>query len=198
MKFINEQGKILPRRLTGTSAKYQKKVSQAVKRARHLALLPYLADQLKITIMDVLLKKDVERLGSKDDIVSVKNGYGRNFLIPKGLAVLATSSIKKMHAETVKQRSLKNEKIKEEATATLAKLTKKTFNVPAKVGENGKIFGSVTNVQVADILNNEGFKVDRKNIKLLTDNIKSVGKYEAEITLHKEVKGKISFEVAEG
>ena len=107
--------------------------------------------------MDVLLKKDVERLGSKDEIVSVKNGYGRNYLIPKGLEVLATTSIKKMHAETEKQRALKNEKVREEATATLAKLTKKTFNVPAKVGENGKIFGSVTNVQVADILAKEGF-----------------------------------------
>ena len=103
-----------------------------------------------------------------------------------------------MHAETEKQRALKNEKIREEATATLAKLTKKTFNVPAKVGENGKIFGSVTNVQVADLLTKEGFIVDRKNIKLLTDNIKSVGKYEAEITLYKDVKGKITFEVAEG
>ena len=148
--------------------------------------------------MDVLLKKDVERLGSKDEIVSVKNGYGRNYLIPKGLAVLATKSIKKMHAETEKQRALKNEKVREEATATLAKLTKKTFNVPAKVGENGKIFGSVTNVQVADILAKEGFTVDRKNIKLLTDNIKSVGKYEAEVTIYKDVKGKIAFEVAEG
>ena len=148
--------------------------------------------------MDVLLKKDVERLGSKDDIVSVKNGYGRNFLIPKGLAVLATSSIKKMHAETVKQRSLKNEKIKEEATATLATLTKKTFTIPAKVGENGKIFGSVTNVQLADTLAKEGFTVDRKNIKLLTNNIKNVGKYEAEVLLYKDVKGKITFEVAEG
>ena len=145
--------------------------------------------------MDVLLKKDVERLGSKDEIVSVKNGYGRNYLIPKGLA---TTSIKKMQAETEKQRALKNEKIREEATATLAKLTKNTFNVPAKVGENGKIFGSVTNVQVADLLTKEGFIVDRKNIKLLSDNIKSVGKYEAEITLYKDVKGKITFEVVEG
>ena len=100
--------------------------------------------------MDVLLKKDVERLGSKDEIVSVKNGYGRNFLIPKGMAVLATSSVKKMHAETLKQRAHKDNKLKEEATEMLAKLTKKTFVVPAKVGENGKIFGSVTNIQLAD------------------------------------------------
>jgi len=148
--------------------------------------------------MDVLLKKDVERLGSKDEIVNVKNGYGRNFLIPKGMAVLATSSVKKMHAETLKQRAHKYNKLKEEATAMLAKLTKKTFVVPAKVGENGKIFGSVTNIQLADALGNEGFAVERKNINLLTNNIKSVGKYEAEVKLHKEVSGKINFEVAEG
>jgi large subunit ribosomal protein L9 len=148
--------------------------------------------------MDVLLKKDVERLGSKDDIVSVKNGYGRNFLIPKGIAILATSSVKKMHAETLKQRAHKDNKLKDEANEALAKMTKKTFIVPAKVGENGKIFGSVTNIQLADVLNKEGFKVERKNIKILTNNIKSVGTYEAEISFHKEVSGKISFEVVEG
>tara|TARA_B100000575_G_C23058062_1_gene609135 strand:+ start:119 stop:565 length:447 start_codon:yes stop_codon:yes gene_type:complete len=148
--------------------------------------------------MDVLLKKDVERLGSKDEIVTVKNGYGRNFLIPKGLAILATTSIKKMHAETLKQRAHKDEKLKKDASIALEKLTKQTFKVAAKVGENGKIFGSVTSVQLADALNSEGFSIDRKNIKLLTNNIKSIGTYEAEIVLHKEVQGKITFEVAEG
>jgi len=148
--------------------------------------------------MDVLLKKDVERLGSKDEIVTVKNGYGRNFLIPKGLAILATTSIKKMHAETLKQRAHKDEKLKKDASIALEKLTKQTFKVAAKVGENGKIFGSVTSVQLADALNSEGFSIDRKNIKLLTNNIKSTGTYEAEIVLHKEVQGKITFEVAEG
>ena len=148
--------------------------------------------------MDVLLKKDVERLGSKDEIVTVKNGYGRNFLIPKGLAILATTSIKKMHAETLKQRAHKDEKLKKDASIALEKLTKQTFKVAAKVGENGKIFGSVTSIQLADALNSEGFSIDRKNIKLLTNNIKSTGTYEAEIVLHKEVQGKITFEVAEG
>ena len=148
--------------------------------------------------MELILKQDVENLGFKDDIVTVKNGYGRNFLIPKGMAVLATSSVKKMHAENLKQRAHKDNKLKEEATTMLAKLTKKTFVVPAKVGENGKIFGSVTNIQLADALGSEGFKIERKNINLLTNNIKSVGKYEAEVKLHKEVSGKISFEVAEG
>jgi large subunit ribosomal protein L9 len=148
--------------------------------------------------MDVLLKKDVESLGTKDEIVSVKNGYGRNFLIPKGIAVLATTSVKKMHAENLKQRAHKDNKLKKEAEDSLAKLTKKIFTVPAKVGESGKIFGSVSNIQLADALSNEGFKIERKNITLLTNNIKSVGKYEAEIKLHKEVSGKITFEVVEG
>jgi len=148
--------------------------------------------------MDVLLKKDVERLGSKDEIVTVKNGYGRNFLIPKKIAILATSSVKKMHSETLKQRAHKYNKLKDEASDALAKLTKKKFIVPAKVGENGKIFGSVTNIQLADALNNEGFSVERKNIKILEKNIKSIGTYEAKISLHKEVSGKITFEVAEG
>ena len=145
--------------------------------------------------MDVLLKKDVDRLGSKDEIVTVKNGYGRNFLIPKGIAILATDSVRKMHAETLKQRAHKDNKLKEEANEALAKLTKKAFTVPAKVGENGKIFGSVTNIQLAEALNNEGFNVERKNITLLSNNIKSVGKYEAEIKLHKEVNSKINIEV---
>ena len=91
--------------------------------------------------MEVLLKKDIDRLGSKDELVEVKNGYGRNFLIPKGLAILATDSIKKMHAETLKQRAHKDNQLKEEAGKIYEKMSKKTFQVPAKVGENGKIFG---------------------------------------------------------
>ncbi len=148
--------------------------------------------------MEVLLKKNIEKLGTKDEIVSVKNGYGRNFLIPNGHAILATDSIKKMHAETLKQRAHKENKLKEEANALVAKLTKSKIVVPAKVGENGKIFGSVTNIQLADVLNEKGFTVDRKNINILTNSIKTIGKYEAEVSLHKEVTTKIEFEVAEG
>ena len=148
--------------------------------------------------MEVLLKKDIERLGSKDELVEVKNGYGRNFLIPKGFAILATESVKKMQAETLKQRAHKNNQLKEEATKIYEKMSKKTFQVPAKVGENGKIFGSITNIQLADSLDKAGFKVERKNITLPTGNLKSVGKFEADIVLHKEVKGKISFEIVEG
>ena len=148
--------------------------------------------------MEVLLKKDIDRLGSKDELVEVKNGYGRNFLIPKGFAILATDSVKKMHSETLKQRAYKDNQLKEEATKTYEKMSKKTFEVPAKVGENGKIFGSITNIQLADSLEKAGFKVERKNITLPTGNLKSVGKFEADIMLHKEVKGKISFEIVEG
>jgi large subunit ribosomal protein L9 len=148
--------------------------------------------------MEVLLKKDIDRLGIKDDLVIVKNGFGRNFLIPKGLAILATDSVKKMHEETLKQKSHKDNQLKDEATKIYEKMSKKTFQVPAKVGENGKIFGSITNIQIVDSLEKAGFKVERKNITLSTGNLKSIGKYEAEIFLHKEVKGKISFEIVEG
>ena len=148
--------------------------------------------------MEVLLKKDVDSLGSKDDIVTVKNGFGRNYLIPKGIAVLATESVKKMHAENLRQRAHKDNQQKEEATKLYEKMAKKTFQVPAKVGENGKIFGSITNIQLADSLEKAGFKVERKNITLPSGNIKSVGKFEAEVILHKEIKGKISFEIVEG
>ena len=148
--------------------------------------------------MEVLLKKDVDRLGIKDDIVTVKNGFGRNYLIPKGIAVLATESVKKMHAENLRQRAHKDNQQKEDATKLYEKMAKKTFQVPAKVGENGKIFGSITNIQLADSLEKAGFKVERKNITLPSGNIKSVGKFEAEVILHKEIKGKISFEIVEG
>jgi large subunit ribosomal protein L9 len=148
--------------------------------------------------MEILLKKDVERLGSKDEIVTVKNGFGRNYLIPKGMAILATESVKKMNSETLKQRAHKFNQLKDEALKILDKLSKKTFEVPAKVGENGKIFGSISNIQLADVLDKAGFKIERKNIILPANNIKEVGKFEAEVILHKDVKGKINFEIVAG
>ncbi|MAJ06231.1 MAG: 50S ribosomal protein L9 [Crocinitomicaceae bacterium] len=148
--------------------------------------------------MEVLLKKDMDRLGNKDEIITVKNGFGRNYLIPKGIAILATESVKKMHTETLKQRAHKYNQLKEEASKIYEKMAKKTFKVPVKVGENGKIFGSITNIQLADSLEKAGFKIERKNITLPSGNLKSVGKFEAELVLHKEVKGKISFEIIEG
>lgn len=148
--------------------------------------------------MEILLKKDVETLGSKDEIVTVKNGFGRNYLIPKGMAILATESVKKMNSETLKQRAHKFNQLKDEALTILDKLSKKTFEVPAKVGENGKIFGSISNIQLADALDKAGFKIERKNITLPANNIKEVGKFEAEVILHKDVKGKINFEIVAG
>ncbi len=148
--------------------------------------------------MDILLKQDVDNLGDKDEIVTVKNGYGRNYLIPTGKAILATESVKKMHAETLRQRAHKAEKIKAEAEATAKKLEGATIKVAAKVGENGKIFGSVSNVQVAEALKAAGFDIERKRIKLLGDAIKSVGTYKANVAVHKEIVIEVSFEVVEG
>lgn len=148
--------------------------------------------------MDVLLKKKVESLGDENEIVSVKNGYGRNYLIPNGIAILATESIKKMHAENQKQRAHKEVKIKEEAEKIAKSIKSATIKVAAKVGEKGKIFGSITNIQLADALKDAGFDVDRKNINILEKNIKTIGKYNAEVKIHKEIAVSIEFEVAEG
>lgn len=148
--------------------------------------------------MDVLLKKKVESLGDENEIVSVKNGYGRNYLIPNGIAILATESIKKIHAENQKQRAHKEVKIKEEAEKIAKSIKSATIKVAAKVGEKGKIFGSITNIQLADALKDAGFDVDRKNINILEKNIKTIGKYNAEVKIHKEITVSIEFEVAEG
>lgn len=145
--------------------------------------------------MDVILKQDVEKLGYKDDLVSVKEGYGRNYLIPKGLAILATASVKKMHDETVRQRSQRIEKEKAEATKMAEKLKGMSLKIGAKVGESGKIFGSVNNIQLAEEIVNLGFKIDRKHVKIMGDTIKSTGTYEAEVTFHRDVVETISFEV---
>jgi large subunit ribosomal protein L9 len=148
--------------------------------------------------MEILLKKNFESLGEKDEIVTVKNGYARNYLIPNGIAILATESVKKMQAETLKQRAHKEIKLKDEADKLSKAIKKATISVAAKVGENGKIFGSVSSIQLVDALKALGFDVDRKNVKLSNDNIKSVGKYNADIKLHKEVVVTVEFEVAEG
>ena len=148
--------------------------------------------------MEILLKKNFESLGEKDEIVTVKNGYARNYLIPNGIAILATESVKKMQAETLKQRAHKEVKLKDEAEKLSKAIKKATISVAAKVGENGKIFGSVSSIQLVDALKALGIDVDRKNVKLSNDNIKSVGKYNADIKLHKEVVVTVEFEVAEG
>jgi large subunit ribosomal protein L9 len=145
--------------------------------------------------MEVILKSDVKNLGYKDDVVNVKPGYGRNFLIPKGLASIATESTKKMQAETVKQRAFKEQKIKASAEKTAAALKDMTVKVGAKAGESGKIFGSITTVQLADAIKKLGYEVDRKNISINEDGIKNIGTYTAEVRFHKEVVGNVTFEV---
>ena len=148
--------------------------------------------------MEVILKKDIQPLGFKDEIVSVKNGYGRNYLIPQGIAVLATESAKKMHEETIKQRAKKDAKLKADAEAIAAKIAELTVKVSAKAGESKKIFGSVNNIQVAEALGASGVEVDRKAIKILGGNPSELGSYEAEIKLHKEVSAAFKFEVVAG
>ncbi len=144
--------------------------------------------------MEVILVQDIKNLGEKDDIVSVKPGYGRNFLIPQGQAILATESARKVLAENIKQAQFKQEKIKKDADAIAAKLADIKLTIGAKAGETGKIFGAVNTIQVADALKKLGFEVDRRRITFDSD-VKFVGEYKANLNLHKEVKVQVPFEV---
>ena len=145
--------------------------------------------------MELILKEYVENLGDNGDLVVVKPGYGRNYLIPQGKAILATASAKKMREETLRQRAHKEEKLVEEAKAMAAKLADASIKIGAKVGESGKIFGSVNTIQLADALKSSGVDIDRKYISIVGDTIKEAGSYEAKIRFHKEVIETISFEV---
>lgn len=145
--------------------------------------------------MEVILKKEVENLGYKDDLVVVKPGYGRNYLIPQGFAVLATPSAKKMREENLRQRAHKLAKLKDDATALATKLEGVSLKVGAKVGEKGKIFGSINTIQIADALTAAGFEIERKHISIVNEPIKEVGNYEATVKLHREVSVTVKFEV---
>jgi large subunit ribosomal protein L9 len=145
--------------------------------------------------MEIILKQDIDQLGYKDDVVTVKPGYARNFLIPKGMAIVATPSQKKVLAENLKQRAHKEAKVRQEAEDKAKSLTTQTFKIGAKVGENGKIFGSVNTIQLADALQAAGFTIDRKNISINNEPIKEVGTYEADVKLHKDLTQTIKFEV---
>ena len=145
--------------------------------------------------MDVILKQDVERLGAKNDIVTVKTGYARNYLIPQGFAIAATDSARKVVAETIRQQSHKALKALEDAKAVAEKMAGVSVKIGAKAGESGKIFGSVNNIQVAEALAAAGYEVERKNIDLGTDAIRDLGSYTAKVKLHKEVVAEIAFEV---
>ena len=145
--------------------------------------------------MNIILKQDVEELGSKFDVVTVKDGYARNYLIPQGLAVAATASNMKVNDEVIRQQSHKAAKAKEAAQAIADKLEGLNLKLGAKAGESGKIFGSVNAIQLADAIQAAGYDVERKHISLADDSIKELGSYEATIKLHKEVVVTVKFDV---
>ncbi len=144
--------------------------------------------------MELILIEDVAGLGYKNDIVSVKKGYGRNYLIPQGKAVIASESARKVLAENLKQRAHKLAKIKADAEELAAKLAPVTLTIATKVSATGTIFGAVTNIQIAEALAKLGFEIDRKTI-VVKDTVKEVGSYTATVKLHKEVSVEIPFEV---
>lgn len=145
--------------------------------------------------MEIILKQDIQNLGHTDDIVDVKNGYARNFLIPKGYAIMASESAKKMHAENKRQRAHKEAKLIEEANKLAEQIVGKEIKIGAKTSSTGKIFGSVNTIQIAEVLLKKGFDIDRKKITIPGEVIKEIGTYKANIALHREVNVEIEFEV---
>ena len=145
--------------------------------------------------MELILKEDVQNLGFRDDIVSVKNGYGRNFLIPQGKAVIATVSARKVLAENLKQRAFKEKSIIEAANKRAEKIKALEIKIASKVGTGDKLFGSVTNNDVAEAISAQTSEIDKKHISLPGKTIKRLGKYEAKIRLHREVNFDFPFEI---
>jgi large subunit ribosomal protein L9 len=146
--------------------------------------------------MEVILKQDMQNLGQKDEIVKVRDGYARNYLIPQGIATTATQSAKKVLAENTKQRAHKEAKIKAEAQKIAEKMNGLKLQIGAKTSTTGKIFGSVNTIQIAEALKEKGYEVDRRNISLINaDTIKEVGSYKAKVKLHKEVVLEIEFDI---
>ncbi len=147
--------------------------------------------------MELILIKDVENLGFADDIVTVKNGYGRNFLIPQGFARLATESAKKVLAEKLKQRAYKEKKTIEDAQKKANTIQALDIKIKAKVGQGNKLFGSITNMNLSEAIDKAGFEIDKKFISIPGNNIKRTGKYDAKIRLHREVIFNMPFEIIE-
>lgn len=145
--------------------------------------------------MEVILKKNVDKLGYANEIVKVKPGYGRNFLIPQGYAILATASAKKAHEEVMRQKAHKETKLAAEAKEIASKLAESKVSIVTKAGENGKIFGSVNTVQLSEALKKAGFEIDRRSISIKNEPIREIGTFEAEANLFKGVKQLFSFEV---
>ena len=145
--------------------------------------------------MELILKQDVVNLGFKDDVVTVKNGYGRNYLIPHGYAMLATSSAKKVLAENLKQRAYKEAKLIEDANVIAETIKGLDIKIASKVGSGDKLFGSVNNINLADAIAKSGTTIDKKFIKVVGGSVKRLGKYQATVRLHREVVADITFEV---
>jgi len=144
--------------------------------------------------MEVILKQDISGLGYKNDIVKVKAGYGNNYLIPNGFALLANDSNKRLVQENIRQAAHKAAKLKQDAEALAAKIGEFVVEIKTKAGETGKIFGAVTALQIADVLKAKGFDIDRKKV-ILKDSPKQLGTYPATLDLHKEVKHEITVKV---
>ena len=145
--------------------------------------------------MEIILKQDMPNLGHKDDIVTVKDGYARNYLIPNGLAINATKTARKVHEENLRQRAHKEAQLKEAAEKLAQKLKDVSITIGAKTSTKGKIFGSVNTIQIAEELAKQGFDVDRKNVTIKEELIKEVGKYTANVKLHKDVQVEVPFEI---
>ncbi len=145
--------------------------------------------------MQIILKREVANLGHADDVVTVKAGYALNYLVPQGFAVVATPSALKQHAETVRQRAHKEAKLIADAQALAAKIAEVTVKVAAKVSENGKIYGSVTTAQLAEALVAAGVEVDKKDITVVSKDVKELGVFDAEVKCYKDVKGAFKFEI---
>ncbi|TAE66706.1 MAG: 50S ribosomal protein L9 [Bacteroidetes bacterium] len=148
--------------------------------------------------MEIILKDDITGLGYKNDIVNVKPGYGRNYLIPEGLATLATPSAKKVLTENLKQAAHKAAKIKGDAEAKASKIQDATIEIVARISEAGKIFGAVTTIQLAEALQKQGIDIDRRKIVIDQKDIKFLGDFTATVDLHREVKAVLKFKVVEG
>lgn len=148
--------------------------------------------------MEVILKQDIKNLGYADDVVKVRPGFGRNFLIPRGMAVIANETNKKIHAEVIRQRAHKVEKLRMDANKLASALENVTLTIGAKVGENGKLFGSVTSQQLIDKLKSMGYSIDKKQIIMPLEHIKKTGSYTAEVAVHRDIRAKLNFEVVEG
>jgi large subunit ribosomal protein L9 len=145
--------------------------------------------------MEVILKTNIEKLGAKDEVVNVKPGYARNYLIPRGYAVVATESARKMLAENLKQRSHKESRILADAQSLAEKLSALTLTIATKASDTGKIFGSINTIQLSEAFAKEGHNIDRKSISMLEEHIKMIGSYEARVKLHKEVSATVKFAV---